>query len=136
MSEDKPHRTGLLGRILNREDAIKTIKQASYLIIVMAFIYAVIGFFTEPALITDGIFYFILGVLLLWLKSRVVSIITLIFSLLALLLFILNKTGVVEQGDSLIGIFVIILLIASAKAVEGTFKLRGKYKVDINKQTP
>ncbi|MBN1906097.1 MAG: hypothetical protein JW927_13475 [Deltaproteobacteria bacterium] len=130
MSEDKPHRTGLLGRILNKEDAIKTIKQASYVIIVMAFIYAFIGFLTEPALITDGIFYCILGVLLLWLKSRVVSIITLIFSLLALLLFILNKTGVVEEGGSLGGIFVIILLIASAKAVEGTFKFRGKYKVD------
>lgn len=130
MSEDKPHRTGLLGRILNREDAIKTIKQASYVIIVMAFIYAVIGFLTEPALITDGFFYLILGVLLLWLKSRIVSVITLIFSLLALLLFILNKTGVVEEGGSLVGIFVIILLIASAKAVEATFKLRGKYKVD------
>ncbi len=135
MSEEKPQRTGLLGRISNREDAIKTIKQASYVIIVMAFIYAVVGFFTEPALITDGFFYCILGVLLLWLKSRVVSIITLIFSLLALLLFILNKTGVVEEGGSLIGIFVIILLIASAKAVEGTFKLHGKYKVDNSKQT-
>lgn len=135
MSEEKSHRAGLLGRILNREDAIKTIKQASYIIIVMAFIYAVVGFFTDPALITDAFFYLILGLLLLWLKSRVVSIITLIFSLLALLLFILNKTGVVEEGGSLIGIFVIILLIASAKVVEGTFKLRGKYKVDDSKQT-
>ena len=128
MSEERPHRTGLLGRILNREDALKTIKQASYVIIVMAFMYAVAGFITDPALITDGLIYIILGVLLLWLKSRIVSIITLIFSLLALLLFILNKTGVVEEGGSLVGIFVIILLIASAKAVEGTFKLRGKYR--------
>lgn len=136
MSEEKPHRTGLLGRILNREDAIKTIKQASYVIIVMAIIYAVAGILTDPRLITDAFFYFILGILLFWLKSRVVSVITLIFSLLALLLFILNKTGVVEEGGSLIGIFVIILLIASAKAVEGTFKLRGRYKDEDNKQIP
>ena len=133
MSEEKPPRTGLLGKISNREDAIKTIKQASYAVIVMAIINFVIGILGDTSLVADALLYFILGILLMLLKSRIVSIILLLLSLFSLLLLILNKAGVVEEGGSLIGIFVIIILIAAVKAVEGTFKLRGKYKAVVNK---
>lgn len=133
MPEEKPHRTGLLGKISSRDDAIKTIKQASYVFIVMAIINFAFGILIDLSLIADAILYFILGILLMWLKSRIVSIILLLLSLISLLFFILNKTGVIEEGGSLIGIFVVILLIAAVKAVEGTFKLRGKYKTVENK---
>jgi hypothetical protein len=125
--EVKKKRSGLLGKIEDRADALKTIKESSYVFIFIAILQGAISFFVVPKMFIDAALFLICALLLMWLKSRTVAIILLVISLAAAVVSVLIKIGGTTVSGSYI-IFTIIILIASAKATEATFKLHGKFK--------
>jgi len=131
--ETKKKRTGLLGKIENREGALKTIKESAYAFIFIALLQGAIGVFLAPSTLIDAALFLICAILLMWLKSRTVAIVLLLMSLGAVIMTVLNKIGVSTGGGSNI-ILAIIILFAAVKATEATFKLHGKYKVNANSE--
>lgn len=131
--ETKKKRTGLLGKIENREGALKTIKESAYAFIFIALLQGAIGVFLAPSTLIDAALFFICAILLMWLKSRTVAIVLLLMSLGAVIMTVLNKIGVSTGGGSNI-ILAIIILFAAVKATEATFKLHGRYKVNANSE--
>lgn len=125
--EVKEKRSWLLGKIEDRAGALKTIKESSYVFILIAILQGTISFFVVPKMLIDAALFLICALLLMWLKSRTAAIILLVMSLTCVAVIVLMKTGLTSGRVTYI-IFTIIILIASAKATEATFKLHGKFK--------
>ena len=107
-------------KIENKEEALYVIKQCSYGFLFVAGLNILLGFFISIETIIDGIIYLILGLLLLFLKSRVVSILLLIISGAGIFVTFLNKLGITYGGGN---VFLAILIFYFAIAsVYTTFK--------------
>ena len=109
-------------KVENKEEALYVIKQCSYGFLFVAGLNIILGFLISMATIIDGAIYLILGLLLLFLKSRVVSILLLLISGAGIVFTFLNKIGVSEGGSNVfLAIIVFYFAIAS---VFMTFKYR------------
>jgi hypothetical protein len=125
-TEDKK-KFSLLKWIDNREEALKTIKESSYVFLFIAILNGVTGFFISPLLIGYAILFSILAMLLLWLKSRIIAVALLLVSGSSLVMTLLRNFNSTKAGGPSI-ILAIIVFWISIKALEATFKLHGKFK--------
>jgi len=124
--EEKKKKAGLFTKIEGKDDALKTIKDSSMGFFFIAALQAVLGYFIAPSLIIDAVLYAVLaGILLKW-KSRVAAVLLLLLGGAALVMTVLNKAGVTAEGGNNI-ILALIIFWAAIRAVEATFKLRGKF---------
>ncbi|MFH1182344.1 MAG: hypothetical protein V1702_05270 [Candidatus Woesearchaeota archaeon] len=107
-------------KVQNKEEAEYVIKQCSYGFLFVAGLNIVIGFLISAATILDGVIYLVLGLLLLFLKSRIVAILLLLVSGVGIVSTFLNSIGI-TYGGSNIFLAVIIAYFAVA-SVYVTFK--------------
>jgi hypothetical protein len=128
--EDKK-KFSLLKRIDNREEALKIIKESSYVFLFIAVLNGVTGFFITPLLIGYAILFSILAMLLLWLKSRIVAVLLLLVASSSLVMTLIKNFDSTKAGGPSI-ILAIIVFWISIKALEATFKLHGKFKENQN----
>jgi len=109
------------------DEANAAIKGVSYGFIFVAIFKGVMGVFLNPDLIIEAVVTLILALLLMFLKSRIVAVLLLIFSLGDFVENLLIKVGIIEADG--INIFLASIVVCiSIKAVEATFKLHGKFK--------
>ena len=118
-------KTGLFTSIDTREDALKTVREASIGFLFLAGLQAVIGVAIAPALIVDAM---VLGSLGLWLKtshSRAAAVLLLLVAVLEAVVTLLNKMKVTHSGGTNIFLGVLMVIVA-VRAVEATFKLNDR----------
>lgn len=130
MDKDRKKQLGFqFWKVENTEEALYVIKQCSYGFLFVAGLTILLGFFVYPLAIIDGIVWLVLGLLLLFLKSRVVSILLFLFSGGGVVTTFLNKIGVTYGGTNIyLAILVFYFAIAS---VYVTFKYHKLKKVAV-----
>ena len=107
-------------KIENKEEALYIIKQCAYGFLFVGGLNVLLGYFVSLPAIIDGVIYFILALLLLFFKSRIVSILLLIASGLGVATTILNKIEAADGGSNMfLAMLVFYFAIASVYA---TFK--------------
>lgn len=125
----KKKKSGLFGKIENRDEALKTIHDGSMAFFFVAALQAGLGYFLAPSMIIDAVLYAVLGWILLKWKSRVAAVLLLLLGGLALVMTGLNKFGVTHEGGS--NLFLALVIFWTAiRSVEASFKLHGKYAVE------
>jgi hypothetical protein len=127
MENAKKKKPILFKVIETKEEALKTIKDASYAFLFVAVLTGAASFILGAALVIDAVLYLVLALLLFWLKSRTIAVLLLVFSCMSLIVTVLNRMGMMNEGGGNIFLAIIIVWI-SIKAVEATFKLHGKFK--------
>jgi hypothetical protein len=117
----------LFSKIDNRDSALNVIKQAAISFYTLAVLFLLAGFFFSSLAIVDAVILGVLGVLLHTLKSRVVAILLLIYSIAVLGVTVLNLIVPGSLGGGTNILLSIIVVWVSIRAVQATFKL-GKLK--------
>ena len=126
MAEGKKQKKGVFSKIENRDDALKTIKDASIAFLVLAVIQGALGVFIAPSMLVDAALYAILGLILMKWKARTAAVLLLLLAGLATVVTVMNLLGIMAEGGRNI-ILALIVLVVAVRAVEATFKLHGKY---------
>ncbi|AFY39784.1 hypothetical protein Lepto7376_3598 [[Leptolyngbya] sp. PCC 7376] len=116
--------------IENRSEAIKVIKDISYVFFFIAGLQAILGFFISPIAVLDGIIYAVLAGLLLTTKSRIVAILLLLLSVISVISTCLNALGISEGGTNIVLSFIIFY--SSIRALHATFVLQGASSTENN----
>jgi hypothetical protein len=119
----------LFPKITDAKSALKTIKDVAIAYYVIGGIFIAMGIFVGQNLLVDGGICIFLGLLLQYFKSRTAAIIMCIYSVISLGMTISNKIHSVQNlangGTNIM--MAVIIIIASLKAVEATFKYHKKY---------
>ena len=118
---------GLLSKITSKEIALKVIKEASLIFILIGIYQGVFsymaGFYNG---LIDAVLYILLGVILRMRSSRTAAVILLILSVIAFAVTVSNRMAQTTEGGSNI-FFVVIMLLVAIRAVEATYKLHGRF---------
>ena len=125
-SERQPHSIFSFSKIEDRDGAIKVVTASASVFIVVAAIQAVVAFFVGYALLVDAVIYAVLGAILLRFKSRVAAVILLLLAIVTAGVTVANATGAKLGGGHNIFLSLMVLW-AGVRAVEATFKLRGRF---------
>ncbi|MCP4418956.1 MAG: hypothetical protein GY805_20255 [Chloroflexi bacterium] len=113
-------------KIESRTEALKVIKESSITFMVVGMILGAFGFFLFPETLMDAALYIILGLVLMFVKSRIAAVLLLLLSGVSVVTTFMNRLGITAVGGR--NIFLAILVFwAAVKAVEATFKLHGKF---------
>jgi hypothetical protein len=116
----------LFSKIETREDALKTVHDASLGFLFVAGLQGVLGLVIAPALLIDALVLGSLGLILMKWHSRGAAVLLLIVSAAQAGVTVLNRFGVTASGGK--NIFLAVLMVAvGVRAVEATFKLHGKF---------
>ena len=118
---------GLISKITSKEIALKVIKEASLIFILIGIYQGVFsylaGFYNG---LIDAVLYILLGVILRMRSSRTAAVILLILSVIAFAVTLSNRMAQTTEGGSNI-FFVVIMLLVAIRAVEATYKLHGRF---------
>ncbi len=134
-TKNKPNfLASMFAKIVTRDDALKFTKEGGGLLIGVAILQAIVGSFlarqahlsVRDVLVGSSLLA-ACGVFVLYKHSRVAAVVALLLSALAVLATAMNLAGKNVGGGSNIFLAVIVA-IASARAVEATFKLNGVFK--------
>jgi membrane associated rhomboid family serine protease/uncharacterized Tic20 family protein len=118
---------GLFDRIENQEGALKVVRDAAKGFYLIGGIQILLGIFIMGEMLFDGIALTILAFFLHKFASRIAAILLLLTSSASLIITILNLAGITSQGGRNIWLAAVIV-IASIRAVEATFRLQAEYK--------
>ncbi|MDH4162178.1 MAG: hypothetical protein OEW15_05750 [Nitrospirota bacterium] len=124
---DQQARRGFFRRITSRDEALRTIRHSSLAFFIVALLQGGIGLYLSPAMLTDAALFGVLGFILYRWQSRVAASLLVVLSLLACIVTVLNRLGVMAEGGTNLVLAVIILWIA-VRAAEAAFKLQGRFK--------
>lgn len=118
-------KANLLEPINSRAVALEVIKQSAIAFFVVGIIQGVVGIFLWPTMLFDAVLYVVLGLALLYLRSRIVALLLLLLSGAALVMTVMNSAGITVGGSN---VFVALVVCGAAlRAVEATFKLHGRF---------
>jgi hypothetical protein len=93
---------------------------------VIGVIQGLIGFFLFPTVLIDAALYVVLGLVLMFVKSRIAAVLLLLLSGMSVVITIMNRLGITADGGT--NIFLAIIIFWTAiKAMEATFKLHGRF---------
>lgn len=120
---------GWLSKIESRADALKTIKDASTGFFAVAALQTALSFLVGFSVLIDAAIYAVGGFLLRRFNSRVAAVVLLVLALLGLAVTVANRLGGNLGGGSNVFLAAIVLW-AAIRAVEATFKLRGRFSVE------
>ena len=127
MNFNKEKKTiALFLKINSRESALKVVRDTSLAFFFLAALQVAVSFLLGFGLLFDAIVYAICAFCIRRFNSRAASIIVLIFATVALGVTIANKFGGQLGGGNNI-ILGIIIFWSAIRAVEATFKLRGRF---------
>jgi hypothetical protein len=123
---DGAKKKSLFAKIENRQDALKTVRDASWGFLFVAALQGLLGFLLFPSMIIDAVILVVLaGALMKW-HSRTAAVLLLLVSGVEAVVTFLNRIGLASQGGKNVFLSA-IMLIAAIRAVEATFKLHGRY---------
>ena len=118
-------------KVETREDALKTINDASAAFFAVAALQAVLGvFLLGPGIFIDVALYVGLAAWLRYGKSRIAAVGLLGVAGISMATTIAAQLKLTIGGTNVI--LATIVLYAAAKAVEATFKLRGRFKTGLS----
>lgn len=120
MNRTKNNYLSIIQPMKNLDDALLVIKECFWFFIGIGILQSLIGLFLMPILISDGLIYIILGMLLKFLKSRLAAISLLLFSSVSLVVTILNRIGIIDIGGGNVFLAVVMIFIA-IQAVRASF---------------
>ena len=121
-------KSSLFGKIETREAALKTLRDAAYVCFFLAALMLIFVFvFHQTSAVVDAVIYLVLGALLHFLRSRVAAVVFALVSLGSLGVTVANMAGASLPGGRNI-ILAVIVVFASVRAVEASFKLHGRFK--------
>ncbi len=124
MSRREPKRSRF-AKVATRDDAIKIIRETSYVCFAVAALQTVMTILFGGIPI-DGPLYLILGLLLLLLKSRIAAIVLVLLSAATTLVSLANAGGAGLPGGKNF-ILAGIVFLAAVRSVEAPFKLNGRF---------
>ena len=105
----------------------KVSKDCGNAFFLVAVIQGGIGAFIAPALLFDAAVYALCGYFIRFKYSRTAAVVVLLLSCVVLVTTVMNKIGQNSVGGNNI-ILAVIVVFAAVRAVEVTFKLRGRFK--------
>ncbi len=126
MSEAKKKKRVLFLKIESRDDALKVVKDASMGFFFVAGLQAAVSYWVGISVLYDAAIYAIGGYFLRRYNSRAAAVVLLILTVLATGVTLANRIGRKLGGGNNI-FLAVILLWAAIRAVEATFKLRGRF---------
>ncbi len=112
----------LFWKVRNKKDAHYVIKQYSYGFVFVALLNIVFGYLVSLATIIDGVILLVLGLLLFFFNSRIISILLLLLSGTGIIATALNRIGVTYGGTNMF--LSIIIFYFAIGSVYLTFKYR------------
>lgn len=104
-----------------REHALRVVRNSSIWVLVVAAIQALFGYVFAPALLFEAVLLAVLAIFVWRRNSRTAAVLLLLLAMSGAVLAVRNG------GQNLV--LVIIMLSASARAVEATFMLHGRLAV-------
>ena len=122
----KEKKKGWFSKIESRADALKTVRDTSSAFFVLAALQAALSFFVGFSVLLDAVIYVVAGYFLRRSNSRAAAVILLALAVLSAAVTFANKAGANLGGGNNI-ILAFIVLWAAIRAVEATFKLRGRF---------
>jgi hypothetical protein len=130
MSDTEKKKSALISAIRSREDALKIVRQVSYICYFYVALDIVVGIFQKYPMVLDGIgiALLVLGFFLHRFKSRIAATLLLLLTVGMLVLKVVVMFGPFYWGGSNFLIVVVILAVVLMRAVEATFKLHGKFR--------
>ena len=126
MSESMKKKKGWFAKIESRDDALKVIKDVSMGFFFVAVLQGALSFLVGFSTIFDAVVYAVGGFFLYRYNSRATAVILLILAFVAVGVTFANKAGADLGGGNNIFLAFIVLW-AAIRAVEATFKLRGRF---------
>ena len=113
-------------KIDSRSVALEAIQQSAIAFVAVGIIQGAVGFFLSPTLLIDAALFIGLGLMLAFLKSRIVALVLLPLSVVMLVTTVMYAAGLSVKGGS--NVFVALVVCwAALRAVEATFKLHGRF---------
>lgn len=119
-------RKGLFAPIQDRDGAIALARDCGAAFVVIAAIQAALAYWIGLSILIDAAIYALCGFLIRFRLSRVAAVIAMLLALVAVGVTILNLIGRTRSGGVNIGL-ALILLVSGVRAVEATFKLKGRF---------
>lgn len=126
MSEVNERKKGWFAKIESRDDALKVVKDTSMGFFFVAALQAALSFLLGFSIIFDAVIYAAGGFFLRRYNSRAAAVVLLILAVVGAGVTFANKAGANLGGGNNIFLALIILW-AAIRAVEATFKLRGRF---------
>lgn len=126
MAETQGVKPGIFAKIRQQEDAVKVVGAASLAFFIAGGLFMILSHWYGSELLVNGLAYVVLGFLLRQFKSRMIAILLLLLAIVTALMAIGVFSGHGFSGGLNI-ILAAIVVWVGARAVEATFKLRGKY---------
>lgn len=126
MAEAQGSKLGIFARIRQEEDAIKVVGAASLAFFIAGGLFMILSYWYGMELLVDGLAYVVLGFLLRQFRSRMIAILLLLLAVVTALMALGIFSGRGFSGGLNI-ILAAIVVWVGIRAVEATFKLRGKY---------
>jgi apolipoprotein N-acyltransferase len=126
MSEPAPKKKGSFSKLESREDALKLVKDTSSAFFVIAVLQAALAYWIGLSILFDAVIYAVGGFFLRRFNSRVAAVALLVLALVGACVTVANRIGANLGGGNNF-ILASIVLWAAVRAVEATFKLRGKF---------
>jgi hypothetical protein len=133
MPEQQEKKKGWFSRIESREEALEAIKEVSVGVFVIAGLQSALSFFFGLSTLFDAVIYAAGGFFLRRFNSRIAAVVLLLLALAGAVVTIANRLGAnLASGKNVF--LALILLVLSARAVEATFKLRGRISDEVASQ--
>lgn len=126
MSEVKVKKKGWFSKIESREDALKVVKDTSMGFFAVAGLQAALSFLVGFSVLFDAFIYVVGAFFLRRYNSRAAAVVLLVLALAGAGVTFANKAGANLGGGNNIFLAFIVLW-AGTRAVEATFKLRGRF---------
>ena len=129
------NKKGWFSKIESRAEALKVVKDTSTAFYVLAAIQAALSFWVGFSVLFDAVVYAIGGFFLRRSNSRVAAIVLLLLAIIGAGVTLANKLGENLGGGNNIFLAAIVLW-AAIRAVDATFKLRGKFSAEVDAAAP
>lgn len=126
MGETQGGKLGIFARIRQQEDAVKVVRGASLAFFIAGGLFIMLSWWYGRELLIDGAAYVVLGFFLRQFNSRIIAIMLLLLAIVTSLMAFGIFSGRGHSGGLNV-ILAAIVVWAGVRAVEATFKLRGKF---------
>jgi len=126
MSEAKEKKKGWFSKIESREDALKVVKDTSLVFFVVAALQTALSFLVGFSVLFDAFIYVVGSFFLRRYHSRAAAVVLLVLAVVGAGVTFANKAGANLGGGNNVFLALIVLW-AAIRAVEATFKLRGRF---------
>ena len=135
MNNEAPKKKGFFSKIASRDDALEVVKDTSNAFFFLAALQAALAYWVGLSMLFDAAVYAVGGFFLRRYQSRTAAVILLLLAVAGAGITVANRVGQNLGGGNNI-ILAIIVLWAAVRAVQATFKLRGRFSQESLSESP